>query len=330
MLDHEFVLFLFERARGINQTATGAQMLEGLTEESHLLGVQFRQIGWLKPPLDLGVAAEGSGARAGRVHQDPIEHDSIRPSAKGQRLGAVEDDQRAVEIAHLFQPVQMDVASDGADSLLDRLRGFVARRGAKIEEGLARMQIEERHDGLRADILDAAGAGDVALGGLEERGGDLIGCVAAELAIPFLEQPGRHGQCGGAIGPGDRRAIRFSQNRVDQACCRRSAKTLHQLDAFADGGVRRDAIEIAQLVDAHAERDADFGLGGTWNAAGDQVIELGLVAKASEDDFGGERGVARVELRGALEQQVGSVTAVMDFSEDIEGDLARWGDQVLF
>jgi nucleoside-diphosphate-sugar epimerase len=168
------------------------------------------------------------------------------------------------------------------------------------------------------------------LSGLDERGGDSIGCIAAELAIPFLEQPGRHGQFGGAIGPGNGRAICFSQDRVDQACCRRSAQTLHQFDAFADGGVRRDAIEVAQLVDAHTECDADFGLGRSRNTASDQVIELGLIAEASEDYFGGERGVARIEMRGALQQKVRSVAAVVDFLENLEGDLARGGDQVLF
>jgi len=247
---------------------------------------------WLEPPLDLWIAAESAGAGARRVDQYAVEL-----AAKRQRLGAIQDDQRAIEIAQLFQAVPVNITGYGADALLDSLRGFIAGRGAEVEERLTRAKVEQRNDGLRADILDAAGACDVALSGLKKRGGDSIGCLASELRIPLVEQPSRHGKRGWAIGPGDRLAIRFTQNCVDEACCRRSAKTLHQLDALADGGMRRDAIEIAQLIDSHAERDANFGFRGTWDAARDQVIELGLEAEASEDDFRSEAGVARIEMR---------------------------------
>ena len=104
----------------------------------------------------------------------------------------------------------------------------------------------------------------------------------------------------------------------------RFVRALHQFDAFADGGMRRDAIEITQLIDAHAESDADFGLGRARNAASDQIIELRLIAEASEDDFGGEAGIARFELRRALQKKVGCIAALLDFAENIEGDLARW------
>ena len=105
---------------------------------------------------------------------------------------------------------------------------------------------------------------------------------------------------------------------------------LHQLDAFADGGMRRDAIEIAELINAHAESDADFRIGRTRHAPGDQIIQLGLIAEASEDNLGGKPGVARVELDGTLQQEVGSIAALLHFAENIEGDLARGRDQVLF
>jgi len=324
-LDDIFVLFLFERARGINQTPAGAQMLKRLAHESYLLGVKVGQVDRLETPLDFGIASDGASSGARRIDENAIEFGPER-----QWLGAIQDDQRAVEIAHLFQAVQVNVARDSSGSLLDGLRGLVAGRGTQIEERLAGMQIEQRHDGLRANVLDAASARDVVLRRAEKRGSDLIGCRAAELAIPSFQQPGGHGKFGGAIGPRDRRAIRLSQNRVHQACCRRSAKTLHQLDAFADRGVRGDPIEIAQLVNAHAERDADFEFRLTWDAAGDEVIELGLVAEASVDNFRSQARVAGVELRGALEQKVGGITALVHFSEDVEGNLARGGDQVLF
>ena len=74
----------------------------------------------------------------------------------------------------------------------------------------------------------------------------------------------------------------------------------------------------------------NFRIGRTRNAASDQIIELGLIAEASKDDLGGKAGIARVELGGTLEQKVGSVAALVDFAENVEGDLARGRDQVLF
>ena len=88
--------------------------------------------------------------------------------------------------------------------------------------------------------------------------------------------------------------------------------------------MRRDAIEIAQLVNAHPESDADFGLGRAGNAASDQIIELGLIAEASENDFRSEAGVARVEMCRTLQKKVGSIATLVDFAEDVEGNLARW------
>ena len=104
----------------------------------------------------------------------------------------------------------------------------------------------------------------------------------------------------------------------------------HQFDAFTDGGMRRDAIEIAELINSHAQSDKNLGLGRTRDATSDQIVELGLIAEASEDDLGSEAGIARVKLCGPLEQEVRSIAALVDFPENVEGDLARGGDQVLF
>lgn len=94
--------------------------------------------------------------------------------------------------------------------------------------------------------------------------------------------------------------------------------------------MRGDPIEIAELINAHAKGNADFRLGRTRDAASDQIIELGLMAEASENDLGSKAGVARVQLRGTLQQKVGSIAAQVDSAENIESDLARGGDQVLF
>jgi hypothetical protein len=225
--------------------------------------------------------------------------------------------------------MQVDIARNCSDTALDGLRGLVARRGAQIEESLAGMKIEERHNGLRSNILDASGARDVGLGRLKEGGRNLVRCCATKLAIPSFEQPRGHGEIGGAVRPRHQLAVGFSQNGIDQSS-RCFVSPLHQLHAFADSGMRRDAIQIAELINAHAQRDTDFGIGRTRDAASDQIIELGLIAETPEDDLGGEAGIARVELSGALEQQVGSIATLVDFAENVESDLARGRDQVLF
>jgi hypothetical protein len=38
-----------------------------------------------------------------------------------------------------------------------------------------------------------------------------------------------------------------------------------------------------------------------------------LISKASKDDLGRETGIAGVELRGPLQQEVGSISALEDF-----------------
>ena len=106
--------------------------------------------------------------------------------AERKRLRAVEHNERTIELAHLFQTMQMDIARNGADAVLDGLRGLVARRGAQIEKSLAGVQIEERHNGLRSDVLDAAGAGDVGLGRLKERGGDFGRCLRGRICRPIF------------------------------------------------------------------------------------------------------------------------------------------------
>ena len=286
--------------------------------------MQVDQIGWLQAPFDFGVTAQGASAGARRVNQNAIEL-----AAERQGLGGIEDHRGTIEIAHLLHAVEVDIAGDGANSLLDGLGGLIAGRRAQIEEGLAGMQIEQRHDGLRADVLGAASARDVIFDRLKECSSDLIGSLAAEPSIPFVEQPCGHGQSRRAIRPRHRRAVGFSQDCIHQPRCGRSAQPLHQLDTFADGGVWRDAIEITQLINAHAKSNEYFRLGRARDAACNQVIELGLEAETAEDNLGGETGIPRVKLRGTLEEQVRSIAAVVNFSEDFEGDLARGGDQLL-
>ena len=57
----------------------------------------------------------------------------------------------------------------------------------------------------------------------------------------------------------------------------------------------------------------------------DQEIELRAVAQHAEDDLRGQPGVARIERRGALEQQVGGIAAGFHLAEDVEGGDAGGG-----
>ncbi len=56
------------------------------------------------------------------------------------------------------------------------------------------------------------------------------------------------------------------------------------------------------------------------------MVQLGLIAKAPKNDFGGKAGIARVERGGVLHQEVGRVAAGIDLAQDIERDLAGAGE----
>ena len=118
------------------------------------------------------------------------------------------------------------------------------------------------------------------------------GHLRAEFAVPAFEQPLGVGKFDGAIGPCDRFTPDLAQHGIGEARSRAESAGLHQLHALAYGGVRRHAIEIAQLVDAHAQRQQHFEIELAKPAAGvvlDQEIELRLVAQHAEHDLRGER-----------------------------------------
>ena len=83
---------------------------------------------------------------------------------------------------------------------------------------------------------------------------------APKCRFPAGQQPLRAGQLDFARRPGHRVAIRLAQQGVDESGGRGLVRPLHQFDAVVDGGVRRNALQVAKLVDAHAQRDAHFGI----------------------------------------------------------------------
>lgn len=233
--------------------------------------------------------------------------------------------------------MEVEIAGDGGDAGFQGLSGLVAWSGAEIEERLARAKIEEGDYRLGANVLNAEGrgvagkyapsAGDVGggfefetggrgpavgqahpgFGAVEKRAGDGGGGVAAVVAIPAVEQPGGHGEIDGAGAIGDGVAVNFTEDGVDEAGGGRVGAAFGKLDAFTDGGMGRNAVEEAELVDTEAEREADFGIESGGFAAGevaDEEIELSLMAKGSEDELGGESGVSGVELGGGGEEQI--------------------------
>ena len=193
------------------------------------------------------------------------------------------------------------------------------------------LDLEQRHDGLRADVLLAARVGiDRRLSGSFERGSrDRRGGFRRRIARSQRSsiQAGMLSSVA-RVRPRDRLAIHLAQHRVDESGGGALVRLLDQFDALGDGGVRRDAVQIAQLEDAHAQGDADFVIELGLRAAGeefDQEIELGLVAQAAEDKRFGERSVASVEGPALFPQQVGRIAAAVDALEYSEGNIAGGG-----
>lgn len=92
----------------------------------------------------------------------------------------------------------------------------------------------------------------------------------------------------------------------------------------------RNTIQVAKLVNSHAQSDANLRIGRAWNTASDQIVELRLIPQAPEDDFGSEPGVTRIKLCRLMEQEVRSIAAFVYFAQNIESDLSRRRDQFLF
>ena len=74
---------------------------------------------------------------------------------EGERLRAVEHHHRNAEILQMGGAMKVEIGGDSVDAGLEGLRGLVSGGGAEVEKRLARFEAQQRHDGLRADILDA-------------------------------------------------------------------------------------------------------------------------------------------------------------------------------
>ena len=284
------------------------------------------EIGGGEAPLDFGIAAEGAGAGAGSVEEDAVEGTGERKS-----LSAVKDQQVSSEVLELGDAVEVEIAGGDTDAGFEGLGGLVAGGGTEIEEGLAGGELEQGDDGLRPDVLGASGA-DVFFGLLEGGAGDCRGRLEAEVAFPAGQQPFGTGELDFAGRPSEGVAIDLAEDGVDEAGGGTFAGAFDEIDGIGDGGVGRHALQVAELVNGHAEGDADFGI-ELLAAAGivlDQVIELGAEAEDAEDDFGGEGSVAGIERGGVSEQEVRGPGTGFDAAEDVEGeDAGGCGHEVM-
>ncbi len=148
--DHVFVLFAFKGTGGVNEHAAGSENFESVLQKRRLPPLQIGQIARIQLPFDLRIARQGSGAGTGYIDENPIEL-----SREGQGTSAVQRDERNPKRFQRSQPVRVEIAGNSLDAGFESLCGFVAWRGAQIEERLTRSESQQGNDRLRADILNA-------------------------------------------------------------------------------------------------------------------------------------------------------------------------------
>ena len=177
--DDVLILLVFERAGGVDDAASGLHKAAGLVENIALAGGEEIGVAGLEAPLDFGVASEGSGAGTGGVNQDAVEL-----PGEGKRLGRVEDDPMGGG-GNILKTLEIAVAGEDVPTGCESLGGLVAGGGAEIEYRHPGLDGEEGDDGLRADVLLAAGFGiDIRLRFLKGGAGDLCRQARRRIVYP--------------------------------------------------------------------------------------------------------------------------------------------------
>src|SRR5665213_378807 len=151
--DYVLIFFALERAGGINQPSPEGELREPVAQNGDLATLQVGNIGGFQTPFDLRIARQRARAGAGGVDQYAIEFAGER-----QRLCGVQRDYGDAQRKQQPGAARMQIGRNRVDSGFKSLRRLVAGRGAEIEKGAARLQIEQRHNGLRTDILEAENA----------------------------------------------------------------------------------------------------------------------------------------------------------------------------
>lgn len=161
---------------------------------------------------------------------------------------------------------------------------------------------------------------------------------AAILSDPAFDEPLRVCEALGEGGGGfvQRSAWRLfaselAENGIDHSDSVRIAADARELDAFVNGGVRRDAVEVEKLEDTEAESDGDRlckTLVRTLQKRLDAAVERDLPAERAHHKSSCEIAIFGGELcRVTGVQEVVAIAFVgSNKSEDLEGSGARGRD----
>jgi len=154
-----FILFGLEGTGGIDEAAARRETGQRRREERNLAAMKVREVGGLESPADFRIARESAGAGAGSVNEDAIEF-----AAKGERTRGVEGDEsdvRGIEpgesLAHGAEAMLVKIGGDEERGWAGRARErerLAAGGGAEVEDGIARMDIEEERDELGGFVLE--------------------------------------------------------------------------------------------------------------------------------------------------------------------------------
>ena len=146
------VLLRLDAARAVDQRAAGAEAMERGLEQRALLRGQFGQGRVGETPARLHAPAQDAGVRAGRVEQHAVELARMLPrEGRAFRLDRRDDPQ--VQALHVLDqplepPRRIVHRGDHAPVLhqLGHVARLAARRGAEVEDVLARLRPDERRD----------------------------------------------------------------------------------------------------------------------------------------------------------------------------------------
>ena len=117
-------------------------------------------------------------------------------------------------------------------------------------------------------------------------------------------RPAERGLGGFHIGEDFFHLVKFAEigaeNGVDETGLRDVAGTFGLLNSFVDGGVRRNAVEPKNLVEAEAQQIHERGtrLASGRGLARDEPVERGLPAHDAADEFVAQAAIRWRQARG--------------------------------
>ena len=152
IFDDVFAFFGFEGASGVNEVAAGGELVQARPEDSGLSGLEIRQIGRFKAPLDFGIARKRTGAGTGDIGQDTLERSG---AGVGGGIGGLDFDVCGADA--LAEEAGTLLVEFEGDDLRTRValgedRGFSSGGGTAVEDAVA--VTSQEGDQLRGFVLD--------------------------------------------------------------------------------------------------------------------------------------------------------------------------------